>query len=267
MKKIKFHFLFIIVLLSALGIMMTPIKFAEAETTTTTFPVEEAGIAAYVRLDNIENIDLEAFANACDSIKELGENYIVGTIKIENFLGFNYPHIYVGADGWIVAYYLKTEEASRIMQWKGYAAGSINTTILKDAIDYITQMVGVTYSTPIKYYDFEFPEATKMTIVVDRNDFYVTVPGALYEASYGLILKERCCSGFDCRTLKLTIDENIIYQTGLGCWFSCGAPFSYYGYYNLSMFPTNTTHHITFHNGCSDWSPTSSVVTTLIYKN
>jgi len=267
MSKTKLYILAIIFLCFIVGITIASIRTAEAETSTT-FPVGEAGIAAYAKLDNIENIDLEVFANACDSIEELGESYIVGTIKIENAVGFSYPHIYVGADGWIVAYYLKTEEVSRIMQWKGYTAGSINTTTLKDAIDHICAKIGVTYSPPVKYYDFAFPESNKMVLIVDSNDFYVTVPGTLYEASYGVLLKDGCCSGFVCRILKLTIDENLVYESpGLGCWYTCSGPFSSYGYYDLSVFPTGITHHIIFHNGCSDWSPTSSAVTALIYKN
>jgi hypothetical protein len=249
-------------------------KSVVGENSSTTFPVDEAGIAAYVKIDNSENINLEAVANACDSIEKLEESYVVGTVKIENAFGFNYPHIYIGADGWLVAYYLKTEEASRIIQWKGYQKGNnLETTTLKDAIDLICQKTGLGYSTPIKYYDFEFPEANKMTVIVETqdlenasNDFYVRVPGTIYEASYAIVMTNNCCSGFSCRKLTLNLDDNVVYSADLGCSWTCTSPFSSYGYYDLSLFSTNDTHHVVFRNGCADFSLTHTA-TVLISKN
>lgn len=256
----------ILICLVIFSLTISLIKPAKAETSTT-FPVDEAGIAAYVKLDSTD-IDIDAVAEAFYSIEASGESYIIGTVKVENEVSPNYPHLYVGLDGWLVAYYLKGEEASRMMQWKNYTVGSINTNTLKDAIDYMSGKIGITYSEPVKYYDFEFPEANKMTLIADSNDFYVTVPGTLYEASYGILLKDSCCSGFRCRVLKLKIDENLVYKSpGLGCWFTCSSPFSSYGYYDLSTFTAGITHYIIFYNDCSDWSPGSASVTVLIYKN
>lgn len=266
MSKTRWYILGGVFLCLLVGITIGSIKSVKAETTSTTFPVDEAGIAAYVKLDNIENIDIDALAEAYHAIKASGESYVIGTIKVPNEIGFNYPHLYVGLDGWLVAYYLKTEEASRIMQWKGYTKGSINTTTLKDAIDYISEQIGITYSSPVKYYNFEFPEANKMTLVAEegRNDFYVTVPGTLYEASYGVLLRSKCCSGFVCKQLILKIGEILVYQShGLGCWFTCSSPFSTYGYYDLSIFKTGITHHVIFNDQCSS----GAYATILIYKN
>lgn len=248
-------------------LFLTKSRIARAEeTTATTFPVDKAGIAAYVKLDNVENINLENFANACDSIEELRENYIIGKIKVENAVGFSEPHIYVGADGWIVAYYLKTEEAAKVMQWKNYA-GTINTTTLKDGIDIICQKTGMSYSQPVKYYDFEFPEANKMSLIVDSNDFYVRVPGTLYEASYGIWLKNGWCGRYsgDVRSIGLKVDENIEFVKILGYGYTCSDPFLLYGNYDLSHFSTSTTHRVAFiYNGFSP--PNSSFVSALIYK-
>jgi len=269
MNKIKYYYLIgsIIIILAIFGGIVFLAKSAKAEEeTSTAFPVDEAGIAAYVKVDNINDINLEAIANACDSVEKLGQSYLIGTIKVENAVGFNYPHIYVGADGWIVTYYLKTEEASRIIQWKDYTPGTIKTTTLKEAIDIIAEKTGITYSAPIKYYDFEFPEANKITLVADSNDFHVTVPGTLYEASYGVILKKPCCSGSECRHLWLRLDDNLAWQSFLGCWWTCGSPFASYGYYDLSEFNTGITHHIVFYNDCGDQSP-AFAATALIYKN
>ncbi|MEM4648278.1 MAG: hypothetical protein QXO12_03160 [Candidatus Pacearchaeota archaeon] len=269
MRK-KNYFLRHLFIFFLLGILITLPKVAKEESSTT-FPVEKAGIAAYVRLDNIENIDLRAFANACDSIEELKENYIIGTVKVENAVGTNEPHIYVGGDGWIVAYYLKDEPSAKVMQWKGYTTGTISTTILKDAIDQITKKVGVNYSDPIKYYHFKFKDANKMTLIAETqgrepNDFYVTVPGTLYEASYGVLMKNGCSSGSECRILQLKIDDKTVYKSYHGCSWSWSPPFSTYGYYDLSDFEPGVTHHIVFYNGCAGWTETETV-TALIYKN
>lgn len=263
MTKTKWYIVGGIFLCFVVGITMVSIKPVKAQTTSTTFPVDEAGIAAYVKLDNIENIDLEVVANSCDSIEELGESYVIGKIKVENAVGFNYPHIYVGADGWIVAYYLKTEEASRIMQWKDYTAGSINTTTLKDAINYITQKIGATYSSSVKYYDFGFPDANKMTLIADTNDFYVTVPGILYEASYAIIQKSHCGGGSQLQRFALEIDGNVAFEAwGGGGWCYWG-PFTSYDYYDLSIFTANVTHHIVL----KPCNYSGAAGTALIYKN
>ena len=94
----------------------------------TTFPVDEAGIAAYVKLDSVDITDLTEALNYFYSVEEQNETYVIGTVKVENIMGkyvpfYNYPHVYIGLDGWIVAYYSNTEQASRIMQWKGYENG------------------------------------------------------------------------------------------------------------------------------------------------
>jgi len=245
------------------------IKTAKAETTSNTFPVDEAGIAAYAKLNEPENINLSIFANACDSIEKLGESYMIGTIKIQNTVGFTQPHIYVGADGWIVAYYLKTEEASRIMQWNGYEAGSLITTTLQDAIDVICAKTGASYALPLKYYDFEFPEANKMTIVAElaskNNDFYVTVPGTLYEASYQVMLMQNCGGGSSSQTLTLTLDDIVIFKASGGGLWTLWRPFASYGYYDTTLFTTGTTHHIAFGGDCYGLS--KAYATVLIYKN
>lgn len=266
MSKTKLYILAGIFLCLVVGITVASIRIVKAKNSTT-FPVDKAGIAAYVKVDNIGNIDISTLAEAYHTIEASGESYVIGTVKVPNEVDSNYPHLYVGLDGWIVAYYLKTEEASRIMQWKGYTVGSINTTTLKDAIDYMCEKIGVTYSGPIKYYDFEFPDANKMTLVADSSDFYATVPGTLYEASYQVLLRSDCCSGSLCRYIELKVDEILVYKSsGLGCNWGCNPPFSTYGSYDLSNFSTGITHHVTF-SGCN-WKEKDTIyATVLIYKN
>lgn len=194
---------YLILFLACLGVVLglaIPSQSVRAQTQTT-FPVDQAGIAAYVKLDADPQEMIQVLTDALPhfSPKETPEttsNYVIGVVKIENKFWKNYPHLYIGLDGWMVAYYLKDKEASRIMQWKGYKSGELNTTTLKDAIDLMSNNTDVTYSTEVKYYNFAFPNANKMTLIAETlpeasskgcsNSFSVTVPGTIYEASYSI---------------------------------------------------------------------------------
>ena len=250
------------------------IKPAKAETTSTTFPVDEAGIAAYVKLDSVDITDLTEALNFYVRGKDMrqGETYTIGVVEVPNIGGYNgsnYPHLYIGLDGWMVAYYLKEEEVSRIMQWRNYEKGIISTTTLQDAIDIMANNIGVTYSTPIKYYNFEFPEANKLTLIAETspssaqsggsNSFSVTIPGILYEASYSLYWS---FGGYD-RWIKLNVDENevVLYNGGHG------SPGILYGYYDpVSHLKPNVPHLVTL-----SWyfigSDKIGAATVLIYKS
>jgi hypothetical protein len=185
-----------------LGHAISLIRPALVQAATTTFPVNEAGIAAYVKLDSVDITDLTEALNFYQPVNKVDETYVIGTVSVKNQPPWAsprnyYPHIYIGLDGWMVAYYLNTEEASRIMQWKDYTPGVTNTTTLKDAIDTMCTNIGVTYSAAINYYDFEFPNANRMALIAETalgcsygsfgtNSFSVTIPGTLYEASYSV---------------------------------------------------------------------------------
>ncbi len=158
-----------------------------------------------------------------------------------------------------MAYYLKTGEASRIMQWKkwNYAPVVIDTTTLKDAIDIMAANIGVTYltSTPIKYYGFEFPEANKLTLIAETGPsdrFSVTIPGTLYEASYSVYAE-------DYPPLDLFVDEVNVFHSPLN-------GVNYYGYYDiLTQLQVNKPHFIRFGTGRDVGR--GGAATVLIYKN
>ena len=230
------------------------IKPVEAEETSfATFPVDEAGIAAYVKLDSVDNINIYTdLAESFDVIEKQGESYVIGTVPVTNN-----PHLYIGLDGWMVAYFLNTEEASRI-------AGGSSVTTLQDAIDYMFGKIGVTYPTPIKYYDFEFPEANKLTLITeetppDPNGFYVTVPGTLYEASWWIHVKNGALWG---GWLILKVDEITVFERDVYQPTSAQPPF-FYGSFDLSTyFKTGITHYVDL-----IYPHFSSCATVLIYKN
>jgi hypothetical protein len=156
------------------------------------FPVNDAGIAAYVSVG--PNVDLNKTYAAYQDVVDTSQTSIIGTVKIPNLIGDSVPLVYVGADGWIIAYYPKTEPESRIMQWNGYSKPYVNTTTLEDAISKMATALGVNYESikgNIKYYDFRYPEANLMTMIVETvggggGSFNFTIPQTmtLYNVSY-----------------------------------------------------------------------------------
>jgi len=226
------------------------------------FPVDEAGIAAYVKLDVPSDQMYKVLTDALNyySNKEAPETnqyYVVGAVEVDNEVPYykwkDYPHLYVGLDGWMVAYYLKDQEVSRIMQWKNYTPGEISTTTLKDAIDQMCQNLGVSYSGEIKYYDFAYPQATKMTLVAETvpsgqnqasNSFSVIIPGTLYEASY--ITHMHC--GYSHCLMELTVDgKPVISKTSSA---DKSGDFLDYGSYSpVVEIEANVPHLIKFTSG------------------
>lgn len=149
------------------------------------FPVDEAGIAAYVNIG--QNVDLSKTMGAYQEIVRINKTDVIGKVIIPNYMVDSIPLVYVGADGWIVAYYPKAEPASRIMQWNNYTAPYINTTTLADAISKMTTTLGVDYESikgNVTYYDFRYPDANEMMMLVEKADggtksFSILIPGTI----------------------------------------------------------------------------------------
>ena len=142
------------------------------------FPADEAGIAAYVKAST--SIDLNDTKSAFASIERETEDYIIGTVALAQHTEEQYPHVYVSTDGWIVAYYPKDRESSWILPWADYAGGALSSTTLSKAVGNVATSVGGT-TNGLKYYDFRYPDATKMVIIMESitsgtNFFKVTIP-------------------------------------------------------------------------------------------
>ena len=166
----------------------------------TTFPVDDAGIAAYVKVS--ESIDLQATMNnllphISDVIEVNPTYFIVNVTNDDNQI----THLYVGADGWVIPYYLRTENVSKIVRWNITSSldptpkNVTKMTTLEEVISKTCAAIGVDYETiksNIKFYDFEHPNANRMMIVVDMhsysgfNLFYMAIPSevTVKESSY-----------------------------------------------------------------------------------
>ena len=166
----------------------------------TTFPVDDAGIAAYVQVS--ESIDLHTTMNNLlphihDTIKVNPTYFIVNVTNDDNQI----THLYVGADGWVIPYYLMTENVSKVVRWNITSSHDptpenvSSMTTLEEVIFKTCAAIGVDYETiksDIKFYDFEHPDANRMMIVVDMvsgygsNSFYMAIPSevTVKESSY-----------------------------------------------------------------------------------
>lgn len=132
------------------------------------FLEDEAGISAY---SQVSNVDLELAKTAFKNVeKETGE-YIIGSVALPDYVESDDVHVYVDIDGWMIAYYLKGERASKIIDWKHYLGGEITTTKLETALGKVCDAM-YTYLTYINYYDFRCPNGTKIMIVIEESYSY-----------------------------------------------------------------------------------------------
>lgn len=220
------------------GILMLAI------TANASFPVDEAGIVAYVSVGS--SVDLNKTYAPYEDVVDTSQTHIIGTVRITNLHVDSVPLVYVGADGWVVAYYPKAEPASKIMQWINYSAPYVNTTTLADAISKMATALGVNYESiegNIKYYDFRYPEATLMTMILETkgvygyysgNSFTLTIPQTmtLYNASYS-----HYSYGYYYETSTLDVDGTII--------SSFSGTSTTYGYYNITRdFKKDVPHNV-----------------------
>ena len=239
-------------------------SFAES---ITTFPKEDAGISAYTKTDDInESNNITKITEAVAFFESLGgemliegeSTHAIGRIPIKiEIEGYSFnlsPYIYIDIEGWIVAYFGKEDPSSKIVQWTNYSPGNLSTNILEEAMNKITTELGLTYSS-LSYYHFQYPEANRMTLVVDTvnslenptNNFSVTIPGTIYESSYSLYYEKKLVSSEYC-PVDLIVDSNIIHrkEKNASNWSWCQGEDFTYDFYPVNTFETNKPHSVVF---------------------
>ncbi len=170
---------------------------ANAEDAVPANPFANAGMSAYVKLDSItESIFENAKANLFDSVENYSANYIVGLGNTYAYPGYNNAevplHIYLSTTGWLMVYLTADQEPSMIVNWDKQTP--LGENLLKLAVEDAAKKIGATYNnSSVKYFDFEYPDAAKMTLVRENvsiqntsNTFNVLVPGTIHHASYAL---------------------------------------------------------------------------------
>jgi hypothetical protein len=111
----------------------------------------------------------------------------------------NYPehydvHVYVNTNGWILAYYLRADNVSKIVNIYNQ---TISTTNFTTVIAIVASAAGAPF-TEATYYDFRYPNATNMIFVAeDPNNgsvFTIQIPSTYGYFERGYAYRYDCCS-------------------------------------------------------------------------
>lgn len=231
----------------------------------TTFPEEEAGISAYTKTEDInKDNNVTKINEAVAFFESLGEGMLIENknthaigkipvkIEVEEYSFYLYPFVYIDLEGWIVAYFHKDDPTSKIIQWTNYVPSSISSSVLEDALSKVTTELTLSYPS-LNYYHFQYPEAKKMTIIIDTvishetsvNNFSVTIPGTTYESSYSLFYNKKFPSHAYC-PIELLVDGETIHKkddmaTG---WDWCQGKEFTYGFYPENVFTKEKPHSV-----------------------
>ncbi len=161
----------------------------------TSFLDSEAGVSAY--FSTTGPIDLAMVQPAFRTIELQTPDYIIGSVPIADYPESEDVHVYVHKDGWLLAYYLKTEPVGKIFDWRHYSSGTVATK-LDRALATVAGLIGVTTFNPT-YYDFLYPNANHLMLIAqDTNSgtqFQVNLPSSFtyYERSWSF--GNRGCGG------------------------------------------------------------------------
>ena len=156
----------------------------------TNFLEEEAGITAYSNV--MMDIDLDKAKAVYRTIEVEKENYTIGSVALPNYDESEDVHVYVHKDGWIVAYYLKDEPIAKMVSYKHYQEGGEDVVLKLDtALGEMCDGVGLPLIST-SYYDFRYPNANRIMIIVDgqwvegTNTFDLMIPSdvRVYDRSY-----------------------------------------------------------------------------------
>jgi hypothetical protein len=195
----------------------------------------EAGISAYYQ--SSVPIDLSQAKTAFVTIETETADYIIGSVPVTNYGDHFNAHVYVHKTGWIMAYYFRDEPVSKIIDIKGQ---TINTTLLKTVVGIVANAAGVPF-TDVTYYNFRYPNATKMLFVAENysngNTFTIQAPSSFGDFEYSWnVIGDYVGSSFKFDGIT---NPNMIYDGG--SWK--------YGILTASQFLPDVDHTIAINNG------------------
>ena len=125
----------------------------------------------------------------------------------------------------MIAYYLKEEPVGKIIDWRHDGSGALAGSKLEDAMQKICTALSVTLPA-VKYYDFRYPEATDIKIIVDEviggsDTFRFQIPSdhiiVHSEWSHNVYQTGHWCDGSNDITLdsSLTVGDVARHKMGL----------------------------------------------------
>jgi hypothetical protein len=193
----------------------------------------EAGISAYYQTSS--EIDLNQIRGEFNTIEVETADYILGSVSVPDYPEIYDAHVYVHADGWIMAYYFNSDPVSKIVD---VSAGSIETTKLESVVATMAGLAGMPFTEAV-YYDFRYPNATHMMLIAENydggdNEFTVQLPSSFgyHERSWAL-RNYGSPAYFNINGANKT--SSAMYWDGV----------TGYGFINVSELLADTTHTIT----------------------
>lgn len=154
------------------------------------FLQDEAGISASIKL---ASANLTLAKNAFKAIERQTAGYIIGSVALAGYEESYDVHVYVDTSGHMVAYYLKSEPASKIIDWRGYISGPMTLagSNLEDALLKVCNALSISLPA-VTYYDFRYPDSQTIKIVTDEalvagtDTFKILIPSGhmVYSATW-----------------------------------------------------------------------------------
>lgn len=170
-----------------------PAAYESPTTDIGAYLTEEAGISAYVQTAN--PISLSQVRGEFQIIEAETTDYIIGSVTVPYHPDHFDVHVYVHKDGWILAYYLKADPTSKIVDVN---SRTISTTKLDTVIAIVAGAAGEAVSN-LNYYDFRYPNATNILFVAedysDGDDFTISIPDTYgyFERSWAVYGNNYAC--------------------------------------------------------------------------
>lgn len=159
------------------------------------FPQDEAGISAYFK--SASPIDLADVKGVFRVIEAQTADYIIGSVPVPDYEEKYDVHVYIHRDGWFLAYYLSADPVGKIFDWRHF------TNAIPTKFENVLAIVSVAAAVPypgVTYYDFRYPNATHMMLVVEDSDngksFQINLPGtyAYLARSWSIYSNGWCCA-------------------------------------------------------------------------
>ena len=215
------------------------------------FLEEEAGISAHAALGTLTAQNLIDAASAYKTIERQTSEYIIGSVALPDYSEAHDVHVYLDISGEIIAYYRNDVIMSQMLDMVHIVTGQPVGSKLETALNLVCQAMAVTL-TEVKTYDFRYPEAQAIKIIVDEitpggtDTYRFLIPNnyTLHNAFYALAGG----SGYYCYgTASIAIDE-----TTIGSTVVARTREYIYGSISTDLFTPDIYHEVSITNPESD---------------
>ena len=159
--------------------------------------LDNAGVIAYIFVEG--GIDVERVpSNLFYEAEERTEQFVKGIVKPANYDTLPSadsaarPYVVFHQNGWIIAYLEDTQPSSALFDWANFYEDGREKTSLDRILERSIDIFDVQLTNPT-YYDFRYPEATKLMLIADNTDtsrvyesFSIEIPASvsIYEISW-----------------------------------------------------------------------------------